>query len=167
MYKVLILLHYHKLACTIANGLHLNNWRTGNGYAIITNLSSRVLIESTSFINSDVNLMDGGVSLVLPGSSFFSGYTQWTCGYLLIRHCCWLYQEQSLTSPSEYAIQKVFTKFAFHSTLMRAPSLFLGIENGLFKNELFLHISQIIPDARSSQFLIKPENYPNVVNNLP
>ena len=76
MHNVLILLHYHRLACTIANGLHLNNWRTGNGYAVITNISSRVLIESASFINSDVNLMDGGVSLVLPGSSFFSGCTQ-------------------------------------------------------------------------------------------
>ena len=76
MYNVLILLHYHKLACTIANGLHLNNWRTGNGCAVISNLSSRVLTESTSFMNSDVNLMDGGVSLVLPGSSFFSGYNQ-------------------------------------------------------------------------------------------
>lgn len=47
MYNVLILLHYHKLACTIDNGLHLNNWRTGNCYAIITNISSRVLIDST------------------------------------------------------------------------------------------------------------------------
>lgn len=74
-------------------------------------------IGNTRSINSDVNLIDGGISLVLTGSSLYFSWSQYTPALPSDQALLATLQRMVSLPQLKSVIQQLFTKFDFHNTL--------------------------------------------------